>query len=744
MTDTAVPPVDSAPSLGRAPSELARLRGRARTGIWIEALGVLGVLAVAFALPSFVTDRSLRLEWLFRFVLLASFAVVLVRTLLRRLLVPLRVDLTDDELALAVERSAPEVKQALVSSLQFARELRTGAPAVESAQLKARVVSQVREQVAAIPFARAIDGARIRRHGAAIVAAIALFAGWGALSPASLGVWASRNLLLTNVDWPRYTSLSFGASTAATVRLPQGDPVTVRVLVEGPVPDQVFLDYEFRGGERGSEPMSRTGEREFAWTLDSVLADVRLRAEGGDALPIELSVVVVERPRIDGLGLTVTYPAYMERDPLVVPTTEGELRLPRGATLAIAGRSQKPLDEAFLLFGADEKHGLERAADGLAFHGTFAPVASGLLVVDVIDRDRLGAGSPPKLVLRVGDDKPPTIDFKLRGIGSSITAHARIPGDLRVKDDFGLREVSASMRVTAESTTDTRPEGEQMPPPETPFAPAQAYFGEPLSRSALRYETTASVDLAQWNRAPDENGKDNPIRPGMLFSLRYGAVDNFGPGAPHEGFGETMSFRVVTRDKLVEELRRRQIEQREELKRILGEEQTATMEVRDTANPAQSGDKRKLVEARFKVLARQQQALGRRVAFVCETYQRILWEYENNRLIEANKVRDIEGKITVPLAALAKEAFPTSSRQVEAFASTADEQTRASAVDGYTAIERGIKAVLKEMEQAESLAALLEDLRAVINIESEAIRDVEKRVKDRESDVFGPGKDKKK
>lgn len=728
---------------GQAPANLALLRRRARTGIWVEAAGCIGLLAIAFALPSFLTDRGLRLEWIFRAVLLASFAVVVVRALQRRLLVPLRVELTDDEMALAVERRAPDVKQALISSLQFDRELRGGGPAVESPALKAAVVSQVRSQLATIPFGRAIETGRIGRFALGIVAAAAFFVGWAALSPASLSIWARRNVLLTDVDWPRYTALDWADTATGGVRLPQGDPLTVRVTVEGPVPDQVFLDYEFRSGERGTEPMSRTGEREFVWTLDAALGDMRLRAQGGDSLAIELAVTVVERPRIDGFELVVTFPDYMERDPETVPPTEGEVRLPRGAKLMIGGRSHKPIEEAFALFGAEQKIPLERGADGFAFRGELAPATSGLLVVDVVDRDRLGAGTPPKLLLRVGDDKPPSLDFRLRGIGSSITAHARIPGDLKVKDDFGLREVKASMRVTVEQAAD-RPPGDEKPVAvEEPFQSVDATFGAPLPRSAVRWETTAMVDCKQWSPVLDENSLQNRIRPGMLLSLRFGAKDNFGPGDPHEGFGETMTFRVVTREKLVEELRRRQLEQRGELLRIAEELQAAALEL-DLADPAQAGDRRAVVEARLQALARQQQALGRRVAFVGESYQRILWEYENNRIWDANQVRAMEAKIPEPLASLAKEAFPATSRLVMQFAGNGDKQTKSSAVDGYKDIQRRIAAVLKEMEQAESLAALLEDLRVVIKIEDSTIDDVQKRVTDREAQMFGDGKDKKK
>lgn len=727
--------------LAPARAQLHALRSRVRSGLWIEALGLAGLLLVAFAVPTLLTDRGLRLEWGFRAALLATFVFAVGRVALRRLFRPLAVRLDDEELALAVERTAPQMRQALISALQF--EQSAARPRGDSAPLMAAVVHDVQQRLGAIPFGNAIDAARVRKHLGAILLSLLFFVGWGVIDRGSLGIWAARNLLLGNVDWPRYTSLAFAEVADGAVRLPQGDGLTVRVAVSGPVPDQVFLNYQFRGGDRGTEPMSRTGDREFTLTIDTVLADAVLRAEGGDALPIELRVTVVERPRILDLRVEVAYPDYMERDPEEVPPTEGELRLPRGARLSFAGRSHKPIDEAFLLFG-DRKLPLAAGADGASFTGAMTPETSGLLVVDVIDKDRLGAGAPPKLLLRVGEDRPPTIDFRLRGIGNLIAAHARIPGDLKVKDDFGIRSIDVSMRAVVDAPADLKPENGAPPSPPAPFVPAQASYQNDLPRSALRYESPATVDLLQWNPSLDEVAPQNGVRPGMLLTLRFGAKDNFGPGEPHQGFGELLTFRVVTREKLLAELQRRQVEQREELRRILDEEQTSLGELREILNPNQAGDKAAAVRARLKTLARQQQTLGRRTAFVGELYQRILWEYENNRLVEPNKVRQIEAVIPQPLASVAKESFPATARSVEAFAGSGDEATKADAIGGYAEIIRRLTAVLAEMKQAESLAALLEDLRSVIKMEDSVLQEVERRKQAEEQSTFGPGKSKDK
>tara|TARA_R110002072_G_scaffold264409_3_gene423158 strand:- start:27936 stop:30254 length:2319 start_codon:yes stop_codon:yes gene_type:complete len=739
---TSVPtpqPVPLGRELTAARERLHQQRSRARTGIWIETIGVVALLSVAYAVPTFLTDRFLRLEWIFRAVLLASFVFVVARIVRRRLMTALVVKLSDEEMALAVERKSPELEQVLISSLQFDGELGVESKSIESQQMKAAVVSSVRDRLQSIPFARAIDAGRVRKFALGIFTMFVFFIGWAGIDSESLGIWASRNVLLTNADWPRYTSLTF-VDGSEEVRLPQGDALTVRVAVDGPMPEQLFMDYLFADGETGSEPMSLTGDTEFTWTIDAVLNDVKLSVQGGDSLPIELVIKIVERPRVDGLAVRVTLPEYMERESYDVPPTEGELRLPKGAKLTLTATSQKQLTSAFLLFGNDAKVAMTLGEDKQSFAGDFYPKLSGLLIIDVIDSDSLGAGTPPKLLLRVGEDKTPTIDIRLRGISSSITAQARIPGLLKVRDDFGIREIVATMRATKEENRDRGPDDTPLPP--EPWSDAKPIFDQQLVPSSLKYEAEANVDLKTWNTINTPNSPDNPIQPGMLFSLRYAAKDNFGPGDPHEGFSETMTFRVVTNDKLIEELRRRQIEQRTELQAIADQEATAVLELTETVNPKDAGDQAKLAQARFKAMARRQQAMGRRVRFVSEAYQRILWEFENNRLIEPTKVRQMEALIPAPLEVLAREAFPETARDVDRFLRTNDEAVRAKAIKGYRDIMARLATILKEMEQAEDLAALIEQLRNVINLESEAIRDVKKRLEDLENNLFNQKDDK--
>ena len=80
-----------APSLGKelqaARQRLQQQRQRVRTGLWIEAVGVVAMLLVAYALPTLLVDRLLRLEWAFRAGLLLAFLALAAR-------IPVRTEVT--------------------------------------------------------------------------------------------------------------------------------------------------------------------------------------------------------------------------------------------------------------------------------------------------------------------------------------------------------------------------------------------------------------------------------------------------------------------------------------------------------------------------------------------------------------------------------------------------------------------------------------------------------------------------
>ena len=718
----------------------ALLRAKIRVAVWTESSAYVVAALLVYAALTFAADRTLRLETPVRAVLLCVFLVLVARTVWQRLVVPLRVQLGDDDLALAVERQTPGLRQSLISSMQFERSLSGERRVTESRELMRAVVVDVEARVAAMPFAEALDAGRMRRATSALVGIGLVFVVWGLASGAALQLWAQRNLMLSSVEWPRYTQLHFADVGEGVRRLPQGDPLTIIVRAAGELPEQVHLRSTFANGDTAYEPMSRTGDGEFTLTMETLLENATIVAEGGDGISTPLRIEIVARPRIENVTLQIVFPSYMQKEPEDVPPTEGELRIVRGSQLRLRGTSHKKLASAFALL-ADTKLPLELDADAMVFSGAVAPEAGGLLTIDVIDTDQLGAATPPKLFVRMVEDKAPSVEFKLRGIGPLVTAQVRIPGELKCKDDFGVTKVAAEFRAVIDAPEAKAPTATEQsavaPPLELPFVPMEMALADALEPGSVRYDTTGILDVMQRNPKPQtEEDPSNEVRPGMLLSLRFCATDNFGPGEPHTSKGEAFAFRVVTREKLVDELLRRQVEQRMELEKVRDEESAALLALRETLSPKANDSRAAQARLQFKQLAARQQTLGRRAAFTADLYQRILWEYENNRIWEPSKVREYEALTAVPLLDLGKASFPNSAHAVATFADTGDEELRGAAVDAYAEILRRLEAILRVMEQVETLAGLIEQLRGVIKVEDSAIREVENKIKAAGESIF--------
>lgn len=731
-----------------------QIRGRARLGIVIEGAALLAFTFGVFTLVSFAVDRSLRLETGYRLVLLLIVAVVLARILHARMLRPLGVDLSDEEMALAVERADPGVRQALISALQFEEALERPQDIAESPELMDAVVQDVERRTAQMDTAHAVDRNRVARFAAVLAATMLAIGVWVALAPATAKLWALRNLALSSAEWPRYTHLAFGAGADDVVRVPEGDDLTLTVRAEGLMPEQAFLHYSFEAGEGGIEAMTATGENEFSFTMQSVLEGAVVWATGGDGLTPELRIEVVERPRIEDLQVTLIYPDYMRKENDVLASIEGDLRVPRGGVLELQARSTKKLESARVTFGQDQRIPIALDDDGHQLSGRFEPTETGLLTVNVIDLDRLDAGRPPQLFLRLVEDRAPGVDFRPTGVGSIITPIARIPGMLKVRDDYGLARVAAQYRVTgrADGAAEVTP-GEQLEQngeagaveqaaeKETPWEAAEVFGLASFTEGEVAYDEQVAFDLRPLH-PEGEPTEDSVLQPGQFVSLRFSARDNFGPGDPHEGSSDEVVFQIVTREKLMEDLARRQGEQRRELELVLERERADLAVLREIVSPAADDPRAAAARLRVLALARSQRALGKRARSVADNYRQILDEFVNNRVLEPGNVAELRRQIQEPLERLAAEDFPASASSVQDFAHSGQEDVRAVIVLSYESIIERLEQVLGHMEEAETFATLLEGLRQTIKLQNSAMREAQQKRKDEASSLFGPSGDK--
>ncbi len=714
----------------------ARLRARAGVGIAVEAAACVAAALAVFVFASLLIDRSLRLEVGYRFVLLLALGAWLAHIVYRRYLLPRRVRLDDEELALAVERADPELRQSLISAVQFGDALAADRETTESRELMADVVRDVERRVDGLGLDRALDAGRVRRFGLGLAAAVALPTGWAALDPQTAQLWAKRNLLLSTEEWPRATRLAFVGVDGDVVRVAEGDDQTVVVAVEGAMPEQAELHYRFDdAGGAGVEAMTQTAAAQFGFTFEALVDSVEVHVEAGDGSTPSLRLEVVPRPVVRELSVEIEYPAYMERPVQPAPDTEGDLQVPRGAALHVVARCSAPLRGAYLEAENGERTTL--AVDGAeTARGLVRPEDTGVLTLHLRDQHGLDSARPPRLFVRLVEDAAPRIDYRAAGIGSMIAPTAVIPGELTITDDYGLRAVGASFRVTGDPEAEAA--AAAVEPVDEDWAPADVPALREFGGGGTEFTTTAALDLAPLNPNEDPAAVENAVRPGQMLSVRFSATDNFGPGEPHVGYSQPLVFRVVTRERLLTDLTRRQVEQRRELERIVAEEKTDVAELREILSPDAEDERAERARLRLLGLARKQRASGKRVLNIADHVTQILDELQNNRLLEPGAVTALRSRITEPLNSMAAEDFPRSADAVAAFAGAGEEDLRSVAVSTYDALIPRLEQVLEQMVEMESFATLIEALRRVIKMQNSAIELTDERRDAAAGSLFDP------
>ena len=99
------------------------LRRTMRRRFLLDGLLVLAATALGLVVLSFAFDRLLDLPLGVRAVFNGAIVIIVLVTVYRRVIRPLSVPLTDEGLALAIEARRPDMRDRVISALQFARQI---------------------------------------------------------------------------------------------------------------------------------------------------------------------------------------------------------------------------------------------------------------------------------------------------------------------------------------------------------------------------------------------------------------------------------------------------------------------------------------------------------------------------------------------------------------------------------------------------------------------------------------------
>ena len=536
--------------------QFAGLRARARNVLGVDGLVEFVATAALWVLGSLALDRWLEMPLPARVLMLSLLALVLARAAFgwaKRL----GSSLAPETLARSVEARFPELEGQLLNALALRDELRTsesggpGVPALER-DLLGRALSEAEAAVARVPFKRAL---RLRGFfvrgllGAAAVGALVLV---GARVPRTLGLWFQRNVLLSSQLWPRETQLALDRKESVW-HIARGDSLEILGHAKGKIPDEVVVRLKTSSSERDATIVPAPNGR-LSLTLPEVPEGFDFQLRGGDAVTETRRVETHERPRIVNLRVSLTSPAYLEKQPETLENIAGDVTVPAGTTVVLQAKCDQPLELARLRWEKDEPVVIKPSdPERILIEHRLEPQRSGILDLSVVEsRFALESRPPLRLRVQVKPDLPPRVTLTLKQKARLVTANGSIPYRIDGRDDHGFSRLGLEVELPTQSDADEK----------------RVIPVENLTPRTSELVREGVLDLAPLK-----------LEPGTRIRLTAEGADNDALNGPKVARSGTETIDVVAPEDFQEAMARARAEARRNLEDVLRREENVVREL---------------------------------------------------------------------------------------------------------------------------------------------------------------------
>jgi hypothetical protein len=442
--------------------QLRRLVGR--NAVRWKVLGVLEAAGLAVAVPlgylwaAFLLDNALHLPVWGRLLAAAGFVAALVlpaARLVRRLKA---LTLTEDEVALAIERQTPGgVQNRLVNALQLSR----GAGSRNAAELAPAVVRENYDSLRQTTLPAAVPGRpALVRVGIALVL-VAVGVGFWLLRPDQFVNAAARIFQpLAHVEPLYRTRLDVEIGEVKA-----GSDVVIRVRIRGERPEVLTVTRTVQGQRTRNDVPVPDGAEVVDYTFLAVKQSLTFQVQGGDYTTRLYSIDVPARVRLALVRATYHYPAYTGRSATTTEGAGGDLEALRGTRAELTFVFDHPVTEARLLLERP-KQPLTPSSPLTNHHppttihqlpSTPTEYRCELAFDDAIGYElevRQGDSEPERLgpfAVRVLADQDPKLELTGLDQQAELPIEASLPLGVRATDDIGLEKVGLFWRRAGET-----------------------------------------------------------------------------------------------------------------------------------------------------------------------------------------------------------------------------------------------------------------------------------------------------
>ncbi len=374
-----------------------------------------------------------------------------------RVFAPLRVRLSDEDMAMTVEERYKHLNDRLAASLDFERELRAPSRG-ESPAMMRKVVQDAVEAAEGLSMHDAASGKRAAAWTGVVVgvACVALIV--VALMPATIGLWWERSILVQNTPWPRDTNMYAVAidsagevsrwNPAQPYSVALGRPLTIHAQADGEVPDEAFLVDLIDGQQPLARRMFAVPDMEgvFAFEFRDVRRPFSFVLRGGDDEDEEplYRVEITIPPHVLSIESTVTYPAYLGGTSETF--AHGNVTVPEGSTVAVAFTTSMDVATAQLVIADDVRP--VQSSDPRSFSFTFEADATLTYRLALETPDgKVNDPAADTYEVRVRRDQAPSVEWIFPRQTLEVTAEGRLPLLVRTRDDHAVTQLALEARI---------------------------------------------------------------------------------------------------------------------------------------------------------------------------------------------------------------------------------------------------------------------------------------------------------
>ncbi len=531
--------------------QLAHIRRR----FLIHGIGWILAASALVIGTYYLLDRTLGLPAPIRIALTLASAAVLVVALRRRVLYPLTRAFGRDDVALALERRFPDLRQRLISAVQLNDSLqREGELRNQSAGMIEQLIAETAQEARQLNLRDLLDTGRTARLWglSATLAGILLIT--FIANPTASGIFLER-LFGFSTDYPHLTALHIelpetgyeymierSDGRAVTIRLAAGADLPVLVRAEGVIPREVQLGVS---GGRGMPPaiaMTARGAGRFRHVFRRVHDSFTFHAMGGDDPrgDLDVEVITIEPPRVSTILTRISYPKYTQKEPS--QSTGGNVQALVGSTVEItvtATAAVKQTSISFLDSGKTvELTPFELEDDSgrtRAYRGEFVISESDRYQVKLTSPDGLGNPHPGTYPVTAIKDHSPVgrVLIPSNDDIAMLLPNAVIPVRIEAGDDYGLTAIKLITKTGRDAFTKTHTLFDQKPDPENPL-PTDSVFTALIEVSELSKASSATAPAAGSSQ-----GEGDPIKTGDGVQLAITLSDNREPQSQSTSLAET-------------------------------------------------------------------------------------------------------------------------------------------------------------------------------------------------------------